>query len=123
MTLKQNQIVIIFIGGFLVPKNWKCYYDNLFPSLYLKIISVYPSPIGSINDRIYEIFYELKGGIIKYNKEHSKYHNHNNENNENSESHKNNKNNENKNEVYKEGKYQNWNENNPVYLVGHSYGK
>lgn len=101
--MSVKNINIIFIGGFLIPKEWISYSLLNLPLNY-NILSVYPSPISSIHDRVIEIFYELKGGLINYNKEHLKYYKHKNKN------------------SFINGKLLNWNENEPVYIIGHSYG-
>ena len=111
----NNKITIVFVGGFLLPPNYQCYpssfsssstVSSASSSISFEIISVYPSPIGSINDRIYEIFYELKGGGVKYNQEHCQFHHHNLIN----------------NNYSRKGKFPQWDENNPIYVIGHSYG-
>jgi hypothetical protein len=104
---QQDQTIrIVFIGGFLIPNGWKCHPNlEIFQQKKIEIINVYPSPVGSIHDRVHEIFYELMGGKVFYGHEHSQFHGH---------------------SPYgldhQDGKYPQWSEQNPVYLVGHSYG-
>ena len=40
------------------------------------MVTVSPTPVGSLHDRACDIFYELKGGITDYGEEHSKKHGH-----------------------------------------------
>ncbi|CAN0498717.1 unnamed protein product, partial [Ectocarpus sp. 12 AP-2014] len=66
---------------------------------------VSPSPVGSLHDRACEIFYELKGGTVCYGQEHSRAHGH--------ACH---------GETYDVGLFSAWGEDNPVHVLGHSYG-
>ena len=53
---------IVFIGGFLMPDDW-VYHRECHG---MRVICVYPSPVGSLHDRVCEIFHELKGGTVNY---------------------------------------------------------
>jgi hypothetical protein len=96
--------IAIFIGGFLSPRNWISYPPDLVPK-NLRIITVNPSPVGSLHDRVCQIFYELKGGKVNFGEEHSRYHGH-----------------AQYGRDYKEGKYQKWSSSKPIYVIGHSLG-
>lgn len=98
-------IRIVFIGGFLTPNGWKCHPMTYQEKGNIEIINVYPSPVGSIHDRVCEIFYELMGGKVFYGHEHSAHHNHSPYGKE-----------------FTQGKHEQWSEDHPVYLVGHSFG-
>jgi hypothetical protein len=118
-----ESITIVFIGGFMTPDGWTCH-PVPFPSPIstnsnshhthissrqirnINILYVYPSPVGSLHDRVCEIFYELVGGRVFYGTEHSKFHGH-----------------DEYGREEKNPKHPNWNEMNPIYLVGHSYGE
>jgi hypothetical protein len=54
--------IVVFIGGFLMPDNWIFH----TPCEDIRVINVYPSPVGSLHDRAVEIFHELKGGRVNY---------------------------------------------------------
>lgn len=87
-----------------MPSGWKCH-PNISDNDDIEIINVYPSPVASIHDRVCEIFYELLGGRVYYGHDHSHFHGH-----------------EPYGKEYLHSKIENWNEDNPIYLVGHSYG-
>ncbi|KAK9760250.1 hypothetical protein K7432_015949 [Basidiobolus ranarum] len=67
-------------------------------------IALEPSSIGSLHDRACQIFYQLKGGLVDYGKEHSRKFCH-----------------HQFGSSYP-GHHRQWNENNPVVLVGKDYG-
>ena len=114
---------VIFIGGFLHPTNWIPFNSNDKPE-YIDIITLYPSPIGSLHDRLFilkldknflnffttihnracQIFYELVGGRVDYGESHSKYHNH-----------------SRFGRIYKYGKHPKWSDENPIYFIGIIY--
>lgn len=100
----MKKIRIVFIGGFLTPNGWKCH-PNTHEENNIEVINVYPSPVGSIHDRVCEIFYELIGGRVYYGHDHSEFHGH-----------------DPYGKEFLTAKIFDWNEENPVYLVGHSYG-
>jgi triacylglycerol esterase/lipase EstA (alpha/beta hydrolase family) len=52
-----------------------------------------------------QIFYEIKGGTVRYGHQHSVFHGLNE-----------------KGRVFEEGLYSEWDENHPVHLIGHSFG-
>lgn len=58
----QNKTTVVFIGGFLMPDNWTFHKE----CEDIRVINVFPSPVGSLHDRAIEIFYELKGGRVNY---------------------------------------------------------
>ena len=66
---------------------------------------MYPSGASSIHDRVCQIFYELVGGQVDYGEEHSRFHNH-----------------AQFGKIFSRGKYEVWSEENPIILVGHSFG-
>eukprot|EP01038_Epipyxis_sp_PR26KG_P011997 gene11997-16061_t len=103
--IKSNQqVTVIFISGFMMPTNYISYPIDLIPP-NVKVIEVFPSPVGSSHDRVCEVFYELIGGYVDYGEEHSRFHDH---------------------DRYSKkslpGKYPIWNENNPIYVIGYSVG-
>ncbi|CAM9419840.1 unnamed protein product [Ectocarpus sp. 12 AP-2014] len=106
--------VVIAIGGFLCgggDLNGRVYSFWRIPSAALeaqgfRVVTVSPSPVGSLHDsRACEIFYELKGGTVCYGQEHSRAHGH--------ACH---------GETYDVGLFSAWGEDNPVHVLGHSYG-
>eukprot|EP01031_Cornospumella_fuschlensis_P029896 gene29896-36101_t len=97
------KMIVVFISGFLTPNTWQSYPGDLVPN-DMEIISVFPSPTGSLHDRVCQTFYELKGGTVDYGDEHSAYHGH-----------------ERFGRSYP-GLYADWDENHPIYLIGHSFG-
>jgi triacylglycerol esterase/lipase EstA (alpha/beta hydrolase family) len=98
----DHRPVVVYINGFLAPQN-----DLSESSTFaaVRIIQVSPSNVSSIHDRVMQIFYELKGGFVKYGEEHSRFHGHNAVGDQDFE-----------------GLYRDWDANNPVHLVGHSFG-
>eukprot|EP01032_Pedospumella_encystans_P023121 gene23121-26179_t len=73
--MHSNKQTVVFISGFLTPTDWLSYPVDLIPE-NINLISVYPSPTGSLHDRACQVFYELYGGTVDYGKEHSDFHNH-----------------------------------------------
>ncbi|KAI0244056.1 hypothetical protein L0F63_002726 [Massospora cicadina] len=67
-------------------------------------VPVHPSSVGSHHDRACEIFFEIKGGRVDYGKEHSRKFCHS------------------QFEIQHEGLIPDWDESNPVVLVGKGYG-
>ena len=100
----DKRTTVIFISGFLTPRDWKSYPADLIPS-NVNLIPVYPSPAGSLHDRACQIFYELYGGIVDYGSEHSCFHKH-----------------ERFGRHFKKGKLVTWNRDNPIIIIGHSLG-
>lgn len=99
----NNQITVVFIGGFMMPENYIPYPTESIPS-HIRVISVYPSSAASLHDRVMQIFYELKGGTVHYGEEHAAFHQHD------------------ESGATFPGKFPQWNEHNPVHLIGHSFG-
>jgi hypothetical protein len=99
-----KEIVIVFINGFGIQADWKPFDPKILPD-HVRFISVTPSSTASLHDRCCHIFSELKGGRVHFGKEHSSFHGH-----------------SPYGEVYREGLYPEWNEDNPVILIGHSMG-
>ena len=93
--------VIVFINGFLAPKN----YVNIPVPAGFQVVTVNPSCVGSLHDCAMQAFYQLKGGTIHFGEEHSKFHGHC-EYEENTEP----------------GSYPIWDGEHPVHVVGHSFG-
>lgn len=98
-------VKVVFISGFLTPPDWISHPQELADSHGIEIINVFPSATGSLHDRACEIFYELKGGRVDYGEEHSRYHGH-----------------ERYGNTFLKGKYEEWDENHPIILLGHSFG-
>ena len=100
-----SKVTVVYVGGFLVPKGRMPYNDDIsFPS-NTNVIVVYPSGVSSIHDRVMQIFYELKGGMIHYGEAHSKFHGH-----------------SSTGSTFPDGKYPEWNQDNPIHIIGHSFG-
>ena len=95
--------VIIYIGGFLTNEELPHWFGRA-PKDF-RIISVCPSGVASIHDRVMQVFYELKGGLVQFGKEHSDFHSHNEF-----------------GQYFERGLYEEWDEQHPVYLMGHSFG-
>ena len=59
----DDTITAVYVGGFLAPKcNEKLFSDQTKPEK-VRWLQVSPSAVGSLHDRVMQIFYELKGGI------------------------------------------------------------
>ncbi len=99
-----KEIVVVFINGFLIPKDWISYPKHLKPN-NIRMIDVYPSSTGSLHDRVCQIFYELVGGKVDYGEEHAEFHGH-----------------SRFGKTYEKGLFTNWNRENPIIVVGHSFG-
>jgi hypothetical protein len=69
------------------------------------MVSVSPSCAGSLHDRTCQLFYELVGGTVDFQKHHSCFHGHNRF-----------------GETFPYGKIPIWNAENPILLIGHSLG-
>lgn len=94
---------MVFISGFMTPQSWLSYPSEAIPS-HIRMIPVFPSPVGSLHDRVCRVFYEIKGGQIDYGKQHSTFHGHD------------------QHGEHLPGKYPQWDEQHPIYLIGHSFG-
>ena len=103
-----DEIVVVYVGGFLEPEEY------IVPRLKhltaasahnnVRIIAVYPSSVSSLHDRAMQIFWELKGGTVRYGCEHSAFHGH---------------------DVTGPtfpGKYPAWDGDHPVHIIGNSFG-
>lgn len=101
----QNDIYVVYIGGFLVPRNRMPYDETLQIPSHMKVICVYPSGVSSLHDRVMQIFYELKGGLVHYGEDHSRFHHH-----------------DSTGVHFEQGKYPQWDENHPIHVIGHSFG-
>eukprot|EP01039_Chlorochromonas_danica_P014334 gene14334-16723_t len=99
----MKRVTIVYISGFMTPSNMICFPEDSVPA-DVEIITVYPSPVGSIHDRVCQVFYELKGGIVDYGEEHSHFHDH-----------------QRFGKEYK-AKLPRWDADHPVFFVGHSLG-
>ncbi|CAM9396560.1 unnamed protein product [Pylaiella littoralis] len=105
--------VVIAIGGFLCgggDVSGRKYSFWGAPTAALeaqgfRVVTVSPSPVGSLHDRACQVFYELKGGTVCYGQEHSRAHDH--------ACH---------GETYDSGLFSAWGEDYPVHLIGHSFG-
>ena len=73
--VSSSELTVVFIKGFLTDKGVECYPKELVPS-HARVYCVYPSSVGSIHDRVCEVFYELVGGRVDYGEEHSRFHGH-----------------------------------------------
>lgn len=100
----MEEIVVVFINGFLVPKDWVSYPQHLVPP-HIRMINVFPSSTGSLHDRVCQIFYELMGGIVDYGEEHADFHGH-----------------ARFGGKYERGLYPVWSKDRPIVVVGHSFG-
>jgi hypothetical protein len=72
---------------------------------FAKTVPVAPSGVGSLHDRACEIFYQLVGGTVDYGEAHAREHGH-----------------ARFGRTYAKGLHPSWSADNPVHLVGHSYG-
>lgn len=99
----KDSLTIVYIGGFLVPEGRMPYRTDTLPA-NIKVIPVFPSGAASLHDRVVQVFYELKGGTEEFGKEHSEFHGHNSLGTTHS------------------GKFPEWSEDNPIHIVGHSFG-
>ena len=61
--MKHSRQTVLFISGFLTPTNWVSYPPSLVPD-NVDLITIYPSSVASLHDRVCQIFYELKGALI-----------------------------------------------------------
>ena len=105
MTTESREIVtLVYIGGFLVPENRLPFSADIVPS-HVRVIALFPSGVSSLHDRVCQCFYELVGGTVHYGKEHSMFHGHS------EEGHN-----------FAVGKYPLWGPENPIHIVGHSFG-
>ena len=113
----QNNFPIVLIHGFMGwgPEEMGDYnywggknsYVKMLQNEGFSIIEVSVGPLSSNWERAVEVYYQLKGGQVDYGKFHSQ-----------------------KygiiqkppNKVYSDPLYKEWNENNPIHLVGHSMG-
>ncbi len=100
----KPQLAVVFIKGFLTDKGVECYPKELVPS-NAKVYCVYPSSVGSIHDRVCEVFYELVGGRVDYGEEHSTFHGH-----------------DRYGREFGQGVLPKWDEDHPVIIIGHSFG-
>lgn len=103
MTCKEK-INVVFISGFLTPNDWISYPQDCIPD-NIHMINVFPSSTGSLHDRVCEVFYELVGGRIDYGEEHSEFHGH-----------------ARFGRNFEKGLFPNWSKENPIMVVGHSFG-
>ena len=101
---QQAEAVIVYCGGFLTPEGRVPYTALAIPP-HATVIPVFPSGVASIHDRVMHIFYELKGGQVRYGKEHSAFHGH-----------------DDVGPMFDCGKYPMWDANHPISIVGHSFG-
>lgn len=101
---KQEEIVVVFINGFLTPKDWVSYPKHLAPP-HIRMINAFPSPTGSLHDRVCQIFYELMGGRVDYGEEHAAFHGH-----------------ARFGKHYEKGLFPTWGKDRPIVVVGHSFG-
>lgn len=100
----KNPVNVVYISGFLTPTNFVCYPEETIPD-NVNIITVYPSPVGSLHDRACQIFYELMGGQVDFGEEHSRFHCH-----------------ERFGRTFTTGKLPSWSVDEPIILIGHSFG-
>ena len=101
--MSTKKRIVVFISGFLTPPNWVSYPSSVPDDVHM--ISVYPSPTGSVHDRACQVFYELVGGTVDFGAAHSAYHGHNQY-----------------GATYAVGKYPQWSAECPIQVVGHSFG-
>ena len=102
--LQEDSIPLVICGGFLQPnpKNLDMYPKSEVPPK-IRMITPDPSCVGSLHDRVCQIFYQLVGGTVDYGEEHCRFHNH-----------------SQFGRTYDKGLYPNWSEENPVFMLGHS---
>jgi hypothetical protein len=100
----RKKVTIVYIAGFLVPEGRMPAPINEL-SDDTTIIHVHPSGVCSLHDRVMHIFYELIGGTVHFGVEHSRAHGH-------SET----------GVTFATGKHPDWCAEQPIHLVGHSFG-
>lgn len=100
----NEKVHIVFINGFLIPSGWISMPPHHIPDDF-NVINVFPSSVGSVHDRICELFYELVGGRVDYGEDHSLFHGHNRY-----------------GRVFQQGLLPQWDEDHPIVVVGHSLG-
>ncbi len=100
----DKDLFVVFIKGFISDKGVQSYPQECVPP-YAKVINVYPSSVGSIHDRVCEVFYELIGGRVDYGEEHSSYHGH-----------------DRFGREFSQGLLPQWDEDHPIIVIGHSFG-
>lgn len=103
---------VVLIPGFLSPSSS---HDDMYwgealevgrdYSGLLKVIPTHPSGVSSLHDRAVQIYYELVGGRIDYGAAHAEEHGH-----------------SRFGKVIDCPKFPQWSAENPVHLVGHSFG-
>lgn len=101
-------INVVLIGGgfsFYSTTNLLQYFkiDNDDPDL--NIIELYPPPFASVHDTACYTFYQLKGGTTFFGVDHAKKYDHNLY-----------------CKTYDDPLLKNWDENNPIHILGHSQG-
>jgi triacylglycerol esterase/lipase EstA (alpha/beta hydrolase family) len=101
---EEKHTPVVFISGFMSPTSWLSYPVDMVPSK-VTMIPVFPSPTGSLHDRVCQVFYELVGGTVDYGSEHSAYHKH-----------------DKFGRTYPKGKHPKWNSQHPITIIGHSFG-
>ena len=101
---QESRIPLVICGGFLQPNPHTHYmYPKCEVPPNICMITPDPSCVGSLHDRVCQIFYQLVGGTVDYGEEHSSFHQH-----------------SRFGRSYETGLYPRWSEDNPVYLLGHS---
>ena len=113
----QNNYPIVLIHGFM---GWgpdemgnynywggKNNYVDMLKSEGFDILEVSVGPISSNWERAIEVYYQLKGGQVDYGKYHSEKYG---------------IIQKPKNKYYQDPLYKEWDENNPIHLIGHSMG-
>jgi hypothetical protein len=95
----------VLVSGFLGPRGAKAYWGTAHDISEARVLQVDPSPVGSLHDRACEIFYQLKGGVVDYGSAHGTKFGHGQF-----------------GDRHEHGLFPEWDESNPIHLVGHSYG-
>ena len=100
---KKKRMKVIFIPGFCNPSNWIPYCKSVANDIDILIMQI--SSFASLHDRAVQIYYQLKGGRVDYGQNHSDFHKH-----------------SRYGRVSDKGLYEEWNEDNPIIIIGHSLG-
>lgn len=102
-TTCKDTTPLIFISGYLGFGS-AVYWGDTTPLESRTKFFLHVGPASSAHDRAVEVFYKLKGGVIDYGEEHSCRFKHS------------------RFGPMQSALYPNWSANNPIHILGHSYG-
>ena len=84
--------------------TWLPFDPAILPE-HVTFITLSPSGVSSLHDRVCQCFYEMVGGTVQYGDAHSAFHGH-----------------SSRGPTFATGRHPVWGPDNPVHLVGHSFG-